>query len=93
MSTILSSPTVAPFSQHQAEVTKTKLPGWFPTFALSTFPDRPIYTVCRLGNDSQVAVKKLKELGADGGGKRVVGDIKGGFRAWREEVDPEWPDY
>lgn len=49
--------------------------------------------VCRLGNDSQIAVRKLKELGLDRGGERFIGDIRGGFRAWREEVDPDLPEY
>ncbi|KAL3417934.1 ThiF family protein [Phlyctema vagabunda] len=55
--------------------------------------DAPIYVVCRLGNDSQVVTRKLKELGVDAGGQRWVGDLRGGLRAWRDEVDREWPDY
>jgi adenylyltransferase/sulfurtransferase len=46
-----------------------------------------------LGNDSQISVKKMKELGLDHGGQRWVGDIKGGLRAWREIVDTEFPEY
>ncbi|KAF2196343.1 hypothetical protein GQ43DRAFT_262329 [Delitschia confertaspora ATCC 74209] len=56
-------------------------------------PDKPIFVVCRLGNDSQVTVQKMKQLGLDNGGKRWIGDIKGGLRAWRESVDLEFPDY
>ena len=55
--------------------------------------DAPIYTVCRFGNDSQLAVQKLKALGYDNNGKRYIGDIKGGFRVWKEDVDPTWPEY
>ncbi|MCJ1247001.1 Molybdenum cofactor synthesis protein 3 [Trapelia coarctata] len=55
--------------------------------------DVPIYTVCRFGNDSQLAVRKLKELGYDNKGTRWIGDVKGGLRAWKEQVDPEWPEY
>ena len=55
--------------------------------------ERPIFVVCRLGNDSQVTVKKIKELGLDLGGKRYIGDIKGGLQAWRSNVDNEFPDY
>jgi adenylyltransferase/sulfurtransferase len=55
--------------------------------------EKPIFVVCRLGNDSQVTVKKMKELGLDSGGKRYIGDIKGGLRAWRNSVDTEFPDY
>lgn len=53
----------------------------------------PIYTVCRFGNDSQLAVRKLKELGYDNGGTRWIGDVKGGLQAWKQQVDPEWPEY
>ena len=56
-------------------------------------PDVPIYTVCRFGNDSQLAVRKLKELGYDNEGSRWIGDVKGGLRAWKQQVDPEWPEY
>lgn len=51
----------------------------------------PVTVVCRLGNDSQVVVRRLREQGW--GGERWVGDIKGGLRGWREEVDGSWPDY
>ncbi|KAL7780416.1 hypothetical protein CFE70_010439 [Pyrenophora teres f. teres 0-1] len=53
----------------------------------------PIFVVCRLGNDSQVTVKKMKQLGLDAGGKRYIGDIKGGLQAWRKNVDHDFPDY
>lgn len=56
-------------------------------------PEKPIFVVCRLGNDSQMTVKKMKALGLDYGGKRYVGDIRGGLRAWKETVDHEFPDY
>lgn len=50
-----------------------------------------IHVICRLGNDSQAAVKKLKEFGF-GVGERYLGDITGGLRAWRRDVDPTMPD-
>lgn len=53
----------------------------------------PLLVVCRLGNDSQIAVRKFKELGLDEGGSIWVGDVKGGLKSWREEVDPTFPDY
>lgn len=56
-------------------------------------PDTPIILVCRLGNDSQVAVRRLKQLGLDASGQRWIGDMKGGLRAWRDEVDSNFPDY
>lgn len=65
-------------------------PDWLPP----SLPDgAPIYVVCRLGNDSQVVTKKLKEAGLDMDGKRYIGDILGGFKTWREQVDSSWPDY
>jgi adenylyltransferase/sulfurtransferase len=52
------------------------------------------YVVCRFGNDSQLAANALADLFESAGqGQMNVKDIKGGFRAWREEVDREWPDY
>ena len=56
-------------------------------------PNQPVYTICRFGNDSQIAVRKLRELGYDNDGKRYIGDIKGGLRAWAQDVDPQWPQY
>lgn len=53
-------------------------------------PHRPICMVCRLGNDSQIAAKKLQEAGW--GDKRWIGDLKGGLKAWSEEV-ASFPDY
>ena len=55
--------------------------------------DRPLHVICRYGNDSQLAVRRLKQLGFDNGGKRWIGDIKGGLHSWRQEVDPSWPEY
>lgn len=72
---------------------QSPLPPWFPADIVSTDSTDPIYVVCRLGNDSQIAVKKFKELGLDRGGERFICDIRGGLRAWRNEVDPTWPEY
>jgi adenylyltransferase/sulfurtransferase len=81
-----------PISNILASTSTEATPSWVPELAASESND-PIYVVCRLGNDSQVAVQKLKELGLDRGGQRYIGDIRGGLRAWREQVDPEWPEY
>jgi adenylyltransferase and sulfurtransferase len=54
---------------------------------------KPIFVVCRLGNDSQLAVQRMKDLQLDSGGKRRIQDIEGGMRAWRQKVDPQFPDY
>jgi adenylyltransferase and sulfurtransferase len=66
-------------------------PNW--VSELRNLPDKPIFVVCRLGNDSQLTVRKMKQLGLDFGGQRWIGDIRGGLRAWRESVDRDFPDY
>ncbi|GAM86552.1 hypothetical protein ANO11243_045660 [Dothideomycetidae sp. 11243] len=60
-------------------------------------PDRPAWldaddlvVVCRLGNDSQRAVRAIDDAGVALG--RVV-DVRDGFRGWRTSVDTSWPDY
>jgi len=73
----------------QAVSTDGVRPMWIPD---SLAPDAPIYVVCRLGNDSQVVARKLKESGLDKDG-RYIGDIKGGLKAWKEQVDSSWPEY
>ncbi|GKT40491.1 adenylyltransferase and sulfurtransferase uba4 [Colletotrichum spaethianum] len=63
-------------------------PEWLP----ANFPDdAPIYLVCRVGNDSQIATKRLKDLDLDNNGKRFIGDIEGGMKAWKHQVDPTLP--
>lgn len=51
---------------------------------------RPVYFICRHGNDSQLAVRKLKTTPGYAG---VVQDIKGGLTAWSKEVDLAFPEY
>lgn len=53
--------------------------------------DVPVYLVCRVGNDSQIAADKLKQLGLDRQGQRFVGDISGGLRSWKNTVDSSLP--
>ncbi|RNJ53045.1 Urmylation protein [Verticillium nonalfalfae] len=65
-----------------------KRPSWLPA---NSSDDTPIYVVCRVGNDSQLATRRLKDLGLDRDGKRFIGDIKGGMRAWKDEVDSSLP--
>lgn len=48
--------------------------------------ERPIYVICQLGNDSQLAVRKMQRLGLGEGGRRWIGDVMGGLRAWRSET-------
>lgn len=50
-----------------------------------------VYIICRLGNDSQITVNKLKELGLGTNG-RYIGDIVGGLRGWKDEVDETLPN-
>lgn len=54
---------------------------------------RPIHVICRLGNDSQLAVQKFKSLGMDKGGGRYLGDVEGGWQAWRKQVPGRWPEF
>ncbi|KPM45396.1 Adenylyltransferase and sulfurtransferase uba4 [Neonectria ditissima] len=54
-------------------------------------PSTHIFLVCRVGNDSQIAAQKLKELGFDNNGNRFIKDIKGGIKSWKDDVDPTMP--
>lgn len=76
----------------RAEAENAEDPGWLQTLRKQP-QDKPMYIVCRLGNDSQLAVQKFKELGLGHGGKRPVLDIKGGLKAWHDQVDQGFPDY
>lgn len=49
----------------------------------------PVFVVCRYGNDSQIAVRRLKEKF----GLRDVKDIIGGVDKWSRDVDPTFPRY
>jgi adenylyltransferase/sulfurtransferase len=63
-------------------------PDWIPR----DLPDTaPIFVVCRVGNDSQAVVRRLKDLGMDAEGDRLIVDIEGGIRAWKKAVDPTMP--
>ena len=67
----------------------------------------PIYVVCHRGNDSQLAVKLLKEKlsirgrggGGDGGKESgggytvMVKDIAGGLAEWSAVIDHNFPKY
>lgn len=67
---------------------EVELPDWLPP---NLPEDGPIYVVCRVGNDSQLVAKQLKDLGLGRDGERFIGDIKGGMRAWKQEVDRTLP--
>ncbi|NXP68777.1 MOCS3 sulfurtransferase, partial [Chloropsis cyanopogon] len=53
----------------------------------------PVYVVCKLGNDSQKAVKILQELPAKEFGSVLAKDIKGGLMAWAAKIDSTFPQY
>lgn len=67
---------------------EAELPDWIPS---NLSGHAPIYVVCRVGNDSQLVAKQLKDLGLGRDGERFIGDIKGGMRAWKQEVDSTLP--
>ena len=92
ISTILGSSSARATKDVNGD-SENNLPPWVPADIASSESTDPIYVVCRLGNDSQVVVKKLKELGLDRGGERYVGDIQGGLQAWRGQVDSDFPEY
>ncbi|NXS65637.1 MOCS3 sulfurtransferase, partial [Pandion haliaetus] len=53
----------------------------------------PVYVVCKLGNDSQKAVRILQELPVREFGSVLAKDIKGGLMAWASKIDPTFPLY
>lgn len=54
-----------------------------------------LYFICRLGNDSQIAMHKLRNTTRMREQTRyeLKGDIKGGLAAWAQHVDGGFPDY
>jgi adenylyltransferase and sulfurtransferase len=54
---------------------------------------RKAYVVCRLGNDSQDAVRMFRDWGIGINDGWDVKDVIGGLKAWKEEVDEEFPEY
>ncbi|KAI1465645.1 adenylyltransferase [Daldinia caldariorum] len=78
-----------PFSTLQARSKNSSLaPEYIPK---SLSANAPIYVICRVGNDSQLATRRLKEMGLDANGERFVGDIEGGMLAWKRHVDQTMP--
>jgi len=54
--------------------------------------DRPVYVICRLGNDSQIVTRQLKQAGIFPDDQ--VFDIKGGIAEWaRSGIAGEFPEY
>ncbi|KAI9462160.1 hypothetical protein F5148DRAFT_1214160 [Russula earlei] len=54
-------------------------------------PELETYVVCRLGNDSQIAVDAIRSASPDT--TFIIKDLVGGLRAWSREVDPGFPVY
>ncbi|KAK5988559.1 Adenylyltransferase and sulfurtransferase uba4 [Cladobotryum mycophilum] len=75
---------ISRFTSHRPEGSPDLLPT-------ELSPDTPVYLICRVGNDSQIAAKKLKDLGLDLNGERFIGDVYGGIKAWKDLIDPSLP--
>ena len=73
----------------------TKLENTFGSKHSSPGERSHLHFVCKLGNDSQVAFTKLKNIqqSDDCGKIEFKGDIKGGLWQWRKQIDPSFPDY
>lgn len=101
ISEILSSrPQTAEEKQFVLDGETITGPEWLQRLNLTPNQVGDIHVICRQGNDSQLAVQKMKELGLagndndnDGRRCRTIKDIKGGLMAWKRDVDPEWPEY
>jgi adenylyltransferase/sulfurtransferase len=56
--------------------------------------NQQIVIVCRRGNDSQIAVRRLKELLSDIDNiDEKLKDLEGGFQAWHTDIDSSFPLY
>lgn len=107
-----------PFSKFTAAATTNSLPSkllpYLPSQTESSLTSnsnevdnaRELLFICRMGNDSQIAAKKVNEYLAKSTKKTEIEtspgeerrayeakDVKGGFRAWIDEIDAYWPDY
>jgi len=51
----------------------------------------PLFVVCRRGNDSQLAVRKLQSFFSDV--SVTIQDVVGGLTAWSNDVDENFPVY
>ena len=53
---------------------------------------KPVYLLCRRGNDSQLAVAYLRKIFKENNLPEPK-DVVGGLHAWTKNVDPEFPIY
>ena len=84
-----------PLGLEGAIINTINTPDWVKTL-IDLPKSSPIYVVCRLGNDSQMVVRRLKQLGLDNNGNRYIGDVRGGVRKWAEKFGNEgegFPDF
>ncbi|EPS42247.1 hypothetical protein H072_3792 [Dactylellina haptotyla CBS 200.50] len=72
--------------QEEEEVKPIPIPSWLPRDTST-----PIYFICRLGNDSRLAVQRLKQSGLVKG--NVIRDVRGGLWEWSRKVDKSFPIY
>ena len=75
-----------PISKFMSLRAESEKPEWLSQLS----NDKPVFLVCRVGNDSQIAAKKLMDMGLGEDG-RLVKDIKGGLQAWKDAIDPTFP--
>ena len=82
-----------------AEIQQNPAKKLRPFLKLGVDLKQPVVFICRYGNDSQEAVRLARReaafLNEELGGRPAAEpcDIKGGLKAWREQVDPEFPEY
>ncbi|KAM4693321.1 adenylyltransferase and sulfurtransferase MOCS3 [Discoglossus pictus] len=55
--------------------------------------NKRVIVICKLGNDSQKAVKILQELSGKEVDTLVSKDVQGGLMAWAAKIDPTFPQY
>ena len=54
---------------------------------------KEVIYVCRKGNDSLVAARKLRSIIKESGKEVRVRDLRGGLEGWSRDVDPNFPMY
>ena len=52
--------------------------------------DGALIALCRLGNDSQLAVDALRSVSDD---SQEIKDLIGGLQSWSEDIDTQFPVY
>ncbi|KAK6344082.1 Urmylation protein [Orbilia brochopaga] len=89
LATILTLPIAAAGEGRNDEAEEAKavpIPSWLPRDTST-----PIYFICRLGNDSRLAVQRLKRSGLVRG--NAIKDVNGGLWEWSRKVDKSFPIY